>query len=201
MFDAEVLSLIAAKAFTLFMVLDPLGNAGPVAALLSRFDMATQQRILRREVGIALVAMLLFYFGGSYFLAALGISRAAVEITGGIVFMILSVSILFPRPGAHEASARDDEPFIVPIAIPLISGPSCLATVILFSHETANKSATLVGIILAWVATAIVMLLAPYLAKKLGKNGLKVGEQVIGVICALIAIKMIMKGAMTFMAQ
>jgi small neutral amino acid transporter SnatA (MarC family) len=51
------------------------------------------------------------------------------------------------------------------------------------------------------VGTAIVMLLAPYLAKKLGKNGLKVGEQVIGVICALIAIKMIMKGAMTFMAQ
>ena len=103
--NTEIYTLIIAKAFTLFMVLDPIGNVGPVASLLSKYDMNTQQRILRREVLISLFAMLIFYFGGSYFLTALTISQAAVEITGGVVFMIVAVSILFPRRERQTLSA------------------------------------------------------------------------------------------------
>jgi multiple antibiotic resistance protein len=199
--NAELYSLIIAKAFTLFMVLDPLGNAGPVATLLSRYEMSKQQKILRREVIIALVAMLLFYMGGSYFLSALEISQAAVEITGGAVFMIVSISILFPRRKSQDAGVNEQEPFIVPIAIPLISGPSCLATVILFSHEAENTFATVCGMVLAWTGAAIIMLLAPYLVRTLGRNGLRAGEQMIGIVCALIAVKMILTGVNTFMGQ
>ena len=86
--DAELLSFIAAKAFTLFIVLDPLLNVGPVATLLAPYDYKTQQRILRREMVIALLAMFLFYLGGSYFLKALDMQQSSVEITGGIVFGI-----------------------------------------------------------------------------------------------------------------
>jgi multiple antibiotic resistance protein len=198
--DAELLALIAAKAFTLFLVLDPPGNVGPIASLLAPYDYPTQQRILRREVVIALIAMFLFYLGGSYFLAALDIQQSSVEITGGIVFGFVGIGILFARKTANEARINQPEPFIVPIAVPLIAGPSCLATLILFSHESANTFAILASIVLAWIAAAGFVLLAPFLAKVLGKNGLKVGEQIIGVICVFVALQMILKGMARFAA-
>lgn len=201
MFDTNFLLLVAGKAFTLFMVLDPPGCVGPVTTLLSGYDFKTQQRILRREVLIALVAMLLFYIGGSYFLRALDIQQASVEITGGIVFGFVAISILFPRAQAEDSSAQRSEPFVVPIAVPLIAGPSCLATIILFSNDESAVLATVLSIVVGWAGAALIVLLAPFLAKILGKTGLKVSEQIIGVICIFVAMQMILGGVGRFISH
>lgn len=199
--DLEFLTAILGLSSKLFIALDPPGNVGPVAALLSRFDVKSQNRILRREVVIALMTMLVFYFGGSYFLEALDLSKAAVKITGGIVFMFVGIGILFKKEQVHEVKTDMQEPFIVPIAVPLIAGPACLTILISeFSHKSVNIPTAVCAILLAWLATAAIMLLAPFLARKLGKTGLKVAEQIIGVICVLIASQTILDGIRIFLA-
>lgn len=192
-------SLVFAKALPLFLTLDPLGNTGIVALIIQRFSPAEQRRILRREVLIALFVMLFFYALGAVFLAALDISQAAVEITGGIVLFIFTINLLFPNDSPIRLSSKDQEPFIVPIAIPLIAGPSCLATIMLYSHESANTPVVVGGILLAWGAAAVILLLSPTLVRWVGKVGLRVCEQIMGLVCAMVAIKMFLRGLTTFL--
>jgi len=197
----EFWSLTFAVAFQLFMVLDPPGNVGPVAALLAPYDGKKAQAILWREILIALVAMFVFYLAGGHFLDALGISResASVEITGGIVFGFVGIGILFPRQIVIEGHPDQPEPYIVPIAIPLIAGPSCLAKLITYSQ--IDTVVMFVAIVVAWASASVFILLAPFLARTIGKNGLKVAEQIIGVICIFLALQTILKGIAKFLAQ
>jgi multiple antibiotic resistance protein len=200
---SEFWALTFATAFRLFMVLDPPGNVGPVAALLAPYDSKKASRILVREIFIALAAMFLFYLAGGYFLEALGISKdsASVEITGGIVFGFVGIGILFPRQVLTDGHADQPEPFIVPIAIPLIAGPSCLATLITYSQKSTDMAAVLIAIPIAWASASVFILLAPLLARKIGKNGLRAAEQFIGVICIFLALQTILKGVAKFLAQ
>ncbi len=199
-FDVGILTLIFAKAFPLFMVLDPMGNVGILATVVAPFDMEQQKRILKREVLFALVAMFIFYLGGGVFLESIHVSQAAVEMTGGIIFFLVTLRLLFPEHASSKGAKPPREPFIVPIAIPLIAGPSCLATIILYSHESIKNYVAISAILLAWLATAIVVLAAPLLAKAMGKTGIKVVEQVVGLICALLAVKTFLKGLTTFLS-
>lgn len=198
---SAVLVLILTKAFQLFLVLDPIGNTSIIATLISGFSSQRQRRILCREVIFALIILLLFYFIGSYLLEALGISQAAITITGGVIFFLFSISLLFPGSSVVSLKNLDEEPFLVPIATPLIVGPSSTATVILFSHDQSMMLVSIAAIVLAWVWTAIIVLLGPFLLFKVGRTGMHVAERLIGMICALIAVKMILKGLKLFFAQ
>ena len=192
-------ALVFAKALPLFMTLDPLGNTGIIGALIQNFDVKQQHKILRREVLIALIVMLFFYCAGTFFLNALDISQAAVEITGGLVFFIFAINLLFAHHADIKANKSLHEPFIVPIAVPLIAGPSCLATIMLYSHESINPGVILPALFLAWLAAAAIILMTPLLTKTIGKIGLRVLEQVMGLLCIMIAIKMLLRGITTFL--
>src|ERR1700739_176728 len=113
-----IITAIFAKAFQLFLVLDPIGNTGIIATLISGFSKERQRHILCRELGFALIILMVMLFLGSYFLSALGLSQAAVTITGGIIFFLFALSLLFP--GSSMVSIRNlaEEPFFVPIATP-----------------------------------------------------------------------------------
>lgn len=197
----EFWSEVFKNAFLLFMVLDPPGNVGPVASLLAPYDFRSQQRILRRELMIALTAMVLFYLGGSYFIDALDIQTVTVEITGGIVFGFVGIGILFPPKVAQDAVKPLVEPFIVPIAVPLIAGPSCLAVLITFSQTSTSTLSMFVSIVIAWAGSAVFVLAAPFLARIVGKSGLRVAEQGIGVICVFLALQTILNGFAKYAAH
>ncbi len=196
--DVSVLSLIFAKTLSLLLMLDPLGNAGLIATLLGKYDLKTQGKILKREVLAALAVMLIFFFFGSALLKMLGVSQEAVEITGGMVLLFFAFSLLFPKSAPIAVSSGKSEPFIVPIAVPLIAGPSSLATIMLFSHESTNNYIMLIVILLAWGISAITILLAPGLLLLLGKSGQSTIEKLMGLVCALIAVGMFLKGIKTF---
>jgi multiple antibiotic resistance protein len=192
-----MIALILTKAFQLFLVLDPFGNTGIVATLLANYDRKSQRRILFRELLIAAFILMLVFFLGSYLLFALEISQAAITITGGIIFFFFSISLLFPESSAINLKDIEEEPFIVPIATPLVVGPSSIATVILFSNE-AQWHLSLAAIGLAWFFTSIIILLGPIFVAKIGKSGVHVMERMIGMICALVAVKMLLKGFKLF---
>lgn len=197
----EALTFIVAKAFQLFLVLDPLGNAGIIASLISKFDKQTQKKILHREASISLIIMLIVYAFGAYLLYILNISQAAITITGGIVFLLFSISLLFPHSAMVNIKNLDEEPFIVPIATPLVVGPSSIATIIIFSHDKEIWLRYIAAILLAWVFTSCLILSGPYILSRLGKTGLSVLERFIGLICALVSVKMLLKGLKLFVAS
>lgn len=197
-----LITAILAKAFQLFLVLDPIGNTGIIATLISGFAKERQRRILVRELLFALIILTVMLFIGSYLLSSLGLSQAAVTITGGIIFFLFAISLLFPGSSMMSMKNLSEEPFMVPIATPLIVGPSSTATVILFSHDPAMTwVSSLAAVIIAWIATAIIVLSGPLLLARVGKLGMMVAERMIGMICALIAVKMVLKGFKLFLSQ
>lgn len=193
-----LLSLIFTKSFMLFLMLDPLGNTGIIAALLRNYPIKKQKQILRREVLIALFVMLLFYFGGSLLLGLLGISQAAIEMTGGFILFFFALNLLFPQSSPLKMTSDKNEPFIVPIAVPFIAGPSVLATTMLIAHEAVSPFVALSAIVLAWAAASLIILSSPLLMRFFGKNGIAVTEQLMGLLCALISTKMFFSGLSYF---
>lgn len=195
-----MLAIIIAKALQLFLVLDPLGNTGIIATLISSFSKQRQRAILQRELFFALTILMVVFFSGTYLLEGIGIGHAAITITGGIVFLLFSISLLFPGSSVVNLKNLEEEPFLVPIATPLIVGPSSIATVILLAHDKSQWLSSLSAVLLAWAVTALIIMLGPYLLSKAGKTGMHVAERMIGMICALIAVKMLLKGLKLFIA-
>lgn len=193
---------IWAKALQLFLVLDPLGNVGIIATIIGNLPKERQHKILLRELSFAFLILVMMLFMGSYLLGSLGVSQAAVTITGGIIFFLFALSLLFPGSDVVKMQNLSEEPFIVPIATPLIVGPSSTATVILFSHDpNISQLSSLIAVIIAWGASAIIIISGPLLLAKLGKTGSIVMERLIGMICTLIAVKMILAGLKSFLAS
>lgn len=195
---SAALALILTKAFQLFLVLDSIGNTGIIAMLTSGFGKERQRYIIMRETLFSLAILVVVFFSGSYFLQALDISQAAITITGGIVFLLFSISLLFPGSSMVTLKNLDEEPFLVPIAIPLVVGPSSIATVIILAHNKDQWLLSLIAVFLAWVATGIIILMGPYLLEKMGNVGILVVERMIGMLAALISVKMLLKGAKLF---
>lgn len=194
-----MLSQILTKAVTLFFILDALGAVGMVVAIIRPFPPERQKVIVRREMLIALGIMCFFYFFGGILLETLAITQPAVQITGGIVFLFFALSLLFPKQEEEDNEKNHQEPFMVPIATPIVAGPSCLAAIMLFSHEEGSSILiTLPAVFLAWLGTAIILMSSPFILRFMGKTGIMVLERLMGLICVMLAVSMFLSGMEAF---
>ncbi len=181
-----------AFVLSLFVVINALGNLPLFIGLLARYDVKTQRRIILRELTIALFILLLFNFFGDVILRILGISEPIIGIAGGTVLFLIALGMIFPKPHASESPAQ--EPFIVPLATPIIAGPGAIAYVMVFAAETQNYWLSTLAIILAWVPSLCILLLASNIKYFLGEKGLIACERMGGMIISLIAVQMFSTG-------
>ncbi len=177
---------------SLFVVFNALGNLPLFIGLLARYDAKTQRRIILRELCIALFILLLFNFFGDAILKILGISEPIIGIAGGVVLFLIALGMIFPKSHPPEVPAQ--EPFIVPLATPIIAGPGAIAYVMLFAAETQNYWISTLAIILAWVPALCILLLASNIKYILGEKGLVACERMGGMIISLIAVQMFSTG-------
>lgn len=193
---------IVAAALLLFLVMDPLGNIPLYLTALKNVPPSRRTKVIARELLIALLIMVIFLFGGQYFLSALHISEPALTATGGVVLFLIAIKMIFPpQHGQHEV-ANDDEPFIVPLAIPYVAGPSALATLLLITNDNPDRwMEWLVALFIAWLATGVILLLAGPLAKLLRNRGLVAIERLMGMVLVAIAIQMLMDGIAKFVTS
>lgn len=185
-----------AAAVTLFLIMDPLGNIPIFLSVLSRVVPERRRRILIRELLIALALMLLFLFAGPGILKLLGLSREAISIGGGLVLMIIAIRMIFPsRGGVMGDDDAEGEPLIVPLAMPLIAGPSVLATLVLLAETGPDRSGDwLIALMGAWGVTAVILLSSQKLYKVLGARGLKAIERLMGMILVTVSVQMLLNG-------
>lgn len=191
---------IIASALTLFFIMDPLGNIPVFLSVLNKVPEEKRKKILMRELLIALAIMLLFLFAGSSILSTLHLSQEAVAIGGGLVLMIIAIRMIFPSRGGVMGDDDDDEPFIVPLAVPMIAGPSVIATLILLVETNPEQiGASLTALLLAWGVSAVILYFSTSLYKILGHRGLKAIERLMGMILISISVQMLLNGFKSFL--
>ncbi|MCB1111831.1 MAG: antibiotic transporter [Chlamydiales bacterium] len=182
----------------LFLIMDPLGNISSFLNMLKDESPTRQRLIIFREMSIALAAMVLFNFIGDYIFDFLKVSEVTVRLSSGVILFLIAVQIIYPSVNSLRENLPEVKPFIIPLAIPLIAGPSLLATIMLYAHLQPSNLLMLYAIFLAWIAATIVMLLSKELFRILGNNGLVACEKLMGMILVLLAIQRFMDGVQMF---
>lgn len=184
-------------AMAIFFVLNATGQIPLFLAMLARFDQKRQLKIITRELIAALVILLLFTFFGDAILTVLGITRPIIAIAGGVLLFLISLTMIFPKTVAEDKDkALLKEPMIIPLAIPVITGPGAITTVMLYAHETGSASYVAAAAIVAWIPSLIILLLGSYIKQLLGEKGLIAVERLGGMLVCLIGIQMLTSGTL-----
>jgi MarC family membrane protein len=186
----------------LFLVMDPLGNIPFFLAALKPVEPARQSRVVLRELLIAFGVMVAFLFLGRPLISLLGISEPALTIAGGVILFLIALRMVFPSPDRSMHEGVEGEPFVVPLAIPYVAGPSVLATeLLLMSKEPGRWPTWLTALTLAWAATAVIVILGSRLRAYLGPRGLIASERLMGMVLVAIAIQMFLSGVERYIGQ
>ncbi|AMJ55664.1 MULTISPECIES: YhgN family NAAT transporter [Stenotrophomonas] len=193
---------ILSAALLLFLILDPLGNIPVFLSLLKPLTPRRQRVVLVRELLIALAVLMAFLWGGKYALELMHLRQESVAIAGGIVLFLIGIRMIFPRPEGLMGAVPDGEPFIVPMAIPLVAGPSGMAAVMLMgSNEPERLGDWSLALLLAWGGTAAILMSATLLYKLLGARALTALERLMGMLLVAISVQMLLDGLATYLAS
>lgn len=184
---------------TLFLVMDPLGNVPVFLSVLKTVAPERRRTVLLRELAFAYLVLLAFLLAGSSLLRFLGLQPEAVSIAGGIVLFLIALRMIFPGEGTLSGEPLDGEPFVVPLAIPLIAGPSALATVLLLSRTTSSPGLLIAAVTIAWLVTGAILLSSTFLYRILGKRGLTAMERLMGMLLVMLAVQMLINGVRTLL--
>ncbi len=181
---------------TLLLVMDPLGNIPVFLSVLRDVDDSRRRKVLVRELLIALGILLLFLFTGGALLDALGLQTETISIGGAIVLFIIAIRMIFPpHEGGIMGEHPEGEPFIVPLAIPLVAGPSAMAFLMLLVHQSPDMMLEWTGaLIAAWLVSAVILLFSTKFYQLLGDRGLVAVERLMGMILVMISVQMALDG-------
>ncbi|HEV8630782.1 MAG TPA: MarC family protein [Thermoanaerobaculia bacterium] len=184
---------VVSAAILLLLVIDPVGNVPYYVSALRQVPAGRHTAVALRELLIAYGVMVAFLFAGAPLLRLLRISEPALTIAGGIILFLIALRMVFPS--ADHAEDLAGEPFVVPLAIPYVAGPSVLATeLLLMSREPQRWGSWLLALSAAWLATALVLTLAARFSSRISSRALVAAERLMGMILVAIATEMFLSG-------
>ncbi len=186
---------------TLILVMDPLGNVPLFLSVLNHVPPKKRRRIILRETFIAFLILIFFLYCGRYILNGMNISEPALRIAGGIILFLIAIRMIFPNPvDDHIKNKQLNDPLIVPLAVPLIAGPSTMTIVMLLANQAPhNMTRWFIALTIAWLITAIILIFADFLRKLLGDRGLTAIERLMGMILTTMAVQMFLSGIEQFL--
>ncbi len=188
----------------LFFVMDPIGNIPLFLIVLDKIPIQKRKWIILREILFAMVILIIFLFSGNTILKYLNISQFSLKISGSIILFLISIKMIFHshQQGSIFGELPEGEPFLFPLAIPSLAGPSAIITVIILSNQDPAKIYLwLFAIILSCFLGFLVLLSSNYIAKFAGSKGIFAMEKLMGMVLTAISIEMFLKGLKEFMAN
>jgi len=193
---------IISAATLLFLVMDPLGNIPIFLSVLEDVAPQRRTRVLLRELLLAFVVLVLFLFFGQYLLGFLQLSQHSIRIAGGIILFLIALKMVFPvQRSAHTPEDIQGEPMLVPLAIPMVAGPSAMAIVMLMAtNDPSRMMDWLLALFAAWLLSSIILISANGLKRFLGKRGLIAMERLMGMLLIALAVQMLLEGISAYMA-
>jgi multiple antibiotic resistance protein len=185
----------------LILVMDPIGNIPFFLLALKNVEQKRQQRIILRELSIALCVLVVFLLAGQYVLHVLHISEPSLTISGGIILFLISIRMIFPSKNGMLEDSLNGEPFIVPLAIPYLAGPAAMAAVMFIANRDPDRwPEWLLALIIACVFSGLILYFASALSRYLGTRGIIAIERLMGMILVTISVQMLMTGISKFLA-
>jgi multiple antibiotic resistance protein len=184
---------------TLFLILDSFGNITDFLNLMRDLPVERRRLILLREMMFALVIMVFFALVGGYILEGLDLAAETVQIAGGLVLFLISIKMVFLSQDRLFTAIDKGEPFMVPIATPMIAGPSALATIMFYAYSEHTSLKLGLAILLAWAATVVVLWLAYHFRERVSGKILMAIEKLMGLILILMSVEMFLKGLKAFL--
>ncbi len=185
----------------LFLIMDPLGNLPIFVSILKGVPVERRTRVLVRELLLAYGIMVGFLFAGRHVLSFLHLRQESVSISGGIILFIIAIKMIFPRGGSYE-EIPDGEPFLVPLAIPMVAGPSVLAALLLLTNSGdgtyVHWMLSLTG---AWLASAVILLMSNTVYRLLGQRGLIAMERLMGMVLVMLSVQMFLDGVIAYIGR
>ncbi|GGA51085.1 UPF0056 inner membrane protein [Dyella nitratireducens] len=188
-------------AILLFLIMDPLGNIPIFLSLLKDVPPKRRRAVMVRELLIALAVLLVFLMGGQLILKLLQLREESISIAGGIVLFLIGIRMVFPpAEGGIFGQAGEGEPFIVPMAIPGVAGPSAMAALLLLTNTQPGRTADwAIALLCAWLATAVILLSSTYLFRWLGESVLTALERVMGMLLIALSVQMFLGGIAAYL--
>jgi len=187
-------------AILLFLILDPLGNIPLFLSQLNPLSPARRRWVLARELLIALAVLFVFLLFGGALLQLMHLRQESISIGGGIVLFIIGIKMIFPGSEPMFGDTPEGEPFIVPLAIPLVAGPSGIAAVMLLANSDPARTADWsLALLMAWLATAVILFSATYLYRWLGKRALIAIERLMGMLLVALSVQMLLDGISSYL--
>jgi MarC family membrane protein len=186
----------------LLLVLDPLGSLPVFIPLMREVAPQRRKRVAAREVLIAFSVLFTFMFFGDVFLRVMRLSERSLEVAGGVILLMVAIRMIFSHEGGVYGTPEGKEPFIFPLAVPLLAGPSAMATVLLLASRQPDKLMSWVGALCcAMAVSGAVLLLCERIRKLLGDSVVSALEKLMGLVLTAIAVEMILAGLKLYFAS
>jgi multiple antibiotic resistance protein len=189
---------------TLFLVMDPIGNIPFFVSHLKDVKEGRKTWVVARESLIALLVLFFFLYFGPLLMQLLHVGQASLYIAGGVLLLLISLGMIFPGTSQLNVVGDDEkqgEPFIVPLAIPLIAGPSTMATIMIFSSRPEPLRFWVGALAVAWILSSAILLLSPGVSRLLGRRGLRACERLMGMVLTVVAVQMFLDGVRLFLGN
>ena len=188
----------------LITIANPIGNLAIFASLTGDRDEAEKKAIATKSaLSIALILVIVTW-SGSYLLKLFGISVPAFQTAGGLIILLLGLSMLHSKTSAmqhtddeHKVAVQKDAIAVVPLAIPIVAGPGAMTTIVVQTHHTTTiMDKVLVTAVCLGVSLLLLLAFrfAAPIGKRLGTGGINIVTRIMGMVLSAIAIGMMANG-------
>ena len=186
---------VLAAIFLLIIIMDPIGNVPVFLSILKNIPLDRRKKIIIRELIIAFAILLFFMFVGRFLLQLLQIEQSSLGIAGGIILFIIAIRMIFPGTKPMFTHNEKSEPLVVPLAIPMLAGPSAIAAVILFMAQEPSRWIEWIFVVfVASLISGIILLSSEALGSKLGNRALTAIERLMGIFLIMVSVDFILDG-------
>ena len=186
---------VLAAILLLIIIMDPIGNVPVFLSILKNIPMERRKIIIIRELIIAFLILLFFMFVGRFVLQLLQIEQSSLGIAGGIILFIIAIRMIFPGTKPMFSHNDESEPLVVPLAIPMLAGPSAIAAVILFMAQEPNRWDEWTFVVfVASLISGIILISSEALGRKLGNRALIAIERLMGIFLIMVSVDFILDG-------
>lgn len=179
----------------LLLVLDPLGSLPVFIPIMRSVPRERRPLVALREVAIAFGVLAAFMFAGEHFLGLMRLSERSLEVAGGVILLIIAIRMIFGSEGGVYGVPDGREPLIFPLAVPLLAGPSAMATVLLLASRQPDRMWHWVGALaVAMLVSGTVLVMADRIRRWIGDSMVAAIEKLMGLVLTAIAVEMILAG-------
>jgi multiple antibiotic resistance protein len=189
---------------SIFVIVNPVGGLITFISLTAGMSVAERREIAKRSVMIACLLAIVFAISGELILRFFGVTVDALRVAGGILLFIVALDMLHARVSRESVTAEEikdatkrEDISVFPIAMPLLTGPGAITTVIVVirTGQTLElKIITILAILLTFALSYLIFRFADVINRILGVSGSLVVTRVMGLFLGAIAVNFIAIG-------